>query len=115
MEVAGLQDTYHRDVQNTHDSGHDRYRREEFWTLSTTSMTQQEAEEAARLVRARFPDVFADAVDPRDWMTIHLDRSTVRMLRDAVAMFVSAGGDSGSMLEEFEEFLAIANAGEREG
>ncbi|MFE9689843.1 hypothetical protein [Micromonospora sp. NPDC005806] len=102
-------------MQNTHDFGHDRYRREEFWTLLTTAMTQQEAEEAARLVRERFPEVFADAVDPRDWMTLHLDRSTAEMLRDAVAMFVAVGGDAGGMLEEFEGFLAIANAGEREG
>ncbi|MFE9957194.1 hypothetical protein [Micromonospora sp. NPDC005299] len=100
---------------NTHDSGHDRFRPEEFWTLSTTSMSQQEAEEAARLIRERFPEVFVDAVDPRDWMTLHLDRWTAEMMRDAVAMFVSAGGDAGSMLEEFERFLAIANAGEQEG
>jgi len=78
-------------------------------------MTQQEAEEAAQLVRERFPEVFADAVDPRDWMTLHLDRSTAEMLRDAVAIFVSVGGDAGNMLEEFERFLAIANADEREG
>ncbi|MFG3702849.1 hypothetical protein ACGF5C_34070 [Micromonospora sp. NPDC047620] len=102
-------------MQNTHDSGHDRYRPEEFWTLSTTSMTQQEAEEAAQLIRERFPEVFANAVDPGDWMTLHLDRTTAEMLRDAVAMFVSAGGDAGNMLEEFERFLAIANAGDREG
>ncbi|MEV0431263.1 hypothetical protein [Micromonospora sp. NPDC050495] len=102
-------------MQNTDNSGHDRYRPEEFWTLSTTSMTQQEAEEAARLVQERFPEVFAHAVDPRDWMTLHLDRSTAEMLRDAVAMFVAVGGDAGAMLEEFEGFLAIANAGEREG
>ncbi len=102
-------------MQNAHDSGHDRYSPKWFWTLSTTSRTQQEADEAAQLVRKRFPEVFADAVDPRDWMTLHLDRSTAEMLRDAVAMFVSVGGDAGNMLEEFERFLAIANADEREG
>jgi hypothetical protein len=45
-------------------------------------------------------------------MTLHLDRSTAEMLRDAVAMFVLAGGDAGNMPEAFERFLAIANTGE---
>lgn len=78
-------------------------------------MTEQEAEEAALLIRKRFPEVFADAVDPRDWMTLHLDRSPAEMLRDAIAKFVAMGGDAGNMLEEFDGFLAIVSAGEREG
>jgi hypothetical protein len=39
-------------------------------------------------------------VDPRNWMTLHLDRSTAETLRDAVAMFVAVGGDAGALLEE---------------
>jgi hypothetical protein len=42
-----------------------RLRPEDSWTVSTTAMIQAEAERAASLIEGQFPEVFAQAVDPR--------------------------------------------------
>jgi hypothetical protein len=49
--------------------------------------------------------VYADPVNPRQVMTLHLDRWTAQTLRDALASFVESGACAGSMLEIFEEWL----------
>jgi hypothetical protein len=80
----------------------------DFWTVGTSAMTAQEAEEAARLIRERFPGVHAFAVDPRSTMTLGMDRWTAEMVREAVARLRAAGGDVGNVLEDFDEFLREA-------
>lgn len=86
----------------------DRRRPEEFWTVGTTAMTREEAEEAAQLIATRYVEVHAHAVDPRSFMTLGLDRWTAEMVRNAVARLDALGGDVGGVLELVDEFLAIA-------
>ena len=43
----------------------ERQRPENSWTVSTTAMTQAEAERAAELIEGKFSEVLAQAVDPR--------------------------------------------------
>ena len=81
---------------------------ENYWTVGTTAMTQEEAEQAADLISSRFAQVHADVVEPRYWLSLILDRSTVVVLRESVARFVANGGDAGDLLEDFDEWLAIA-------
>jgi hypothetical protein len=91
------------------DSNRDaRFRPENFWTLATTAMTRQEAEDAALLISERFEQVHAFAVDPRSSLTLGLDRFTAEMMREALVRLASAGGDIGNMLYDFDEFLAHA-------
>jgi len=73
-------------------------------------MTKTEAERAALLIQERFPDVHANACDPRAFRNLTLDRWTVEMIREAVARLAAACGDVGHLLEDFAEFIAYAHA-----
>ena len=94
---------------DTGNSEHDRHDDSTAWTLSTTSMTEAEATRAAATIRSMFPDVYADPVDPRFSMTLHLDRWTTQLVRDGVARLTAEGRDCGNMLEAFDEWLAHAD------
>lgn len=87
----------------------DRQRPENFWTVSTTAMTQTEAEQAAQLIEDRFPEVHAEVIDPRGFMSLALDRWTAEMIREGLVRLRAAGGDVSNMLEELDEFLAYAD------
>lgn len=87
----------------------ERQRPENFWTVSTTAMTQAEAERAAALIEEQFSEVFAQVVDPRSSLTLHLDRWTAEAVREALRRLVEAGGDVGNLLEDFDEFLVHAH------
>lgn len=91
-----------------HPISDDRQRPENFWTVGTTAMTEDEAEQAAALIEERFPEVDAFAVDPRAFLTLGLDRWTAEMLREAVGRLAGSGSDVGSMLEDLDEILARA-------
>jgi hypothetical protein len=77
-----------------------------WWTISVTAMSEAEAIAAAREIRERFPHVYADAVDPRFFMTTHTDRSTTQLLRDGLAALAAEGRDCGSMIEIIDSWLA---------
>jgi hypothetical protein len=79
-----------------------------YWTVTTMAMTEAEATGAANLIRDAYPEVYADPVNPRQFMTLFLDRWTAQALRDAIAMFTKSGADAGNMLEDFDDWLAIA-------
>ena len=86
----------------------DRIDESNYWTIATTAMTEAEATAVASLIRDAYPEVYADPVDPRAFRTLHLERWTAQARRDAIAMFTESGGDAGNMLENFDEWLAIA-------
>jgi hypothetical protein len=48
------------------------------------------------------------AVDPAEWMTMHIDSSTVRVLADAISHYPSGNDVATGMLEEFQEWLATS-------
>lgn len=86
----------------------ERQRPENSWTLTTTAMTQEEAHRAAASIEEQFSEVFAQAVDPRSFLTMHLDRWTAEAVREALRRLVKAGGDVGNLIEDFDEFLGFA-------
>jgi hypothetical protein len=75
------------------------------WTVSTTPMMKAEAEAAADWICSTFPQVHADSVDPALFLTMHMDRSTVTKLRAAAFQYLAEGGDAGSLLDDFDEWL----------
>jgi hypothetical protein len=87
----------------------ERQRPENSWTVSTTAMTQPEAEQAAALIEGQFSEVFVQAIDPRSFLTLHLDRWTAEAVREALRRLVAAGGDVGNLTQDFDEFLAHAH------
>jgi hypothetical protein len=86
----------------------DRDDRSAFWTISTTAMTEAEARGAASLIHQTYPGVFADPVDPRHSLTLHMGRSTVELLRDVVARFTESKAEAVGIVEIFDEWLAVA-------
>ena len=79
---------------------------EHHWTVWTTPMTEDEADQAAEWIAKTFPAVHAGVADPRSFLTIGMDRGTVELMRAAVALYVSEGGEVGAMLEIFDDWLA---------
>ena len=78
------------------------------WTVGTTDMTEEQASRTARWIEAEFDDVKASAVDPAFSYTMHLDRWTTELIRDALASLSKQGraGDAASMLEDIDDWLA---------
>lgn len=76
-----------------------------FWTVSTTEMTQEQAQTAVSLIERECPGVLANPVDPAGWFSLHLDRWTAELLRDALVSLARAGGDPGGLLEDVEDWL----------
>jgi hypothetical protein len=79
-----------------------------WWTISHSAMSEAEAVAIAREIRERYPHVYADAMDPATWLTLHIDRWTVHMLRDGVELLVARGRGSEAMLETFDDWLSQA-------
>jgi hypothetical protein len=79
-----------------------------WWTISNTAMSKAQALAAAQQIEERFPDVGALAVDPRRSLTLHMDRSTVELLREGLAELVAAGRDGSLMIEILDEWLEQA-------
>lgn len=72
-------------------------------------MSEAQAVVASREIQERFPDVDADALDPRQWMTLHMDRSTVEDLRDCLEARGRTGiEDRSFMIDAFAEWLEQA-------
>jgi hypothetical protein len=86
----------------------DRDNRSAFWTISTTAMTEAEARGAASLIHQAYPEVFAHPVDPRHSLTVHMGRSTVELLRAAVARFTESKAEAVGIVEIFDEWLSVA-------
>ena len=86
----------------------DRHDRSAFWTISTTAMTEAEARGAADMIHQTYPEVLTHPVDPRHALTLHIGRSTVEFLREAVARLTTSQPEAIGMVEIFDEWLAVA-------
>lgn len=75
------------------------------WTVSTTGMTEEQATRTAAWIEAEF-DVHASPVDPAFFYTMHLDRWTTELIRDALVSLSKQGADVTSMLEDADHWLA---------
>jgi hypothetical protein len=76
------------------------------WTLTTTEMTQAQAEQACSMIESTFPDVYANTSNPAGWFRLSFDRWTTEMLRDALIALKKQGGDVDGLLEDVEDWLA---------
>jgi hypothetical protein len=96
-------------VNDSHPREEHRQKLASEWTVTTTPMTQEQAEEAASLLDKRWPDVYVMASDPRAFLTLGLDRWSAEAVRAGLSMVVEAGGDVGVLLEELDDFLAYGH------
>jgi hypothetical protein len=71
------------------------------------TLTETEAASAANFIRDAYPEVSADPVNPRQVITLHLDRWTAQTFRDALGSFVESGACADSMLEIFDAWLSF--------
>lgn len=81
------------------------------WSVSIPGLTADGAQLVTDAVAARRPDVQVIQIDPRDFLSLQLDRATVKELIEALSSVTdlpSAGGFR-EILEEWLEF-----AGEEE-
>ena len=80
-------------------------RKPKFWTITTTEMTEEQAKSLADRISAEHPGVYADAVDPSAFFSLHLDRWTTELLRDALLALRARGGEPGGLLEDVSDWL----------
>jgi hypothetical protein len=73
------------------------------WGVDFPGLTQAGAAEVVRLVLGRHPELMADAVDPRDFLILHIDRATVSDLLGELAPDADTAGVRGfrELLEEW--------------
>lgn len=68
-------------------------------------MTQEQAAAAAAWLDREY-GLTGMVVDPNQWMTMHIDASTVRVLADATDGYPDGGDVATGMSEEFHAWLA---------
>jgi hypothetical protein len=81
---------------------------EYWWTISNTAMSEAEAIATARDIQERYPHVYAEAVDPTCWLTLHMDRWTVQTLRDGIELLAAQGREGLALLDTFDSWLSQA-------
>lgn len=85
---------------------------ERAWSLDVPGLTQDVADGLVSLLQAGH-GLDASAVDPKRWLTLHLDAPSVRSLRSALQVAVAASTDPGgvevaglqSLIEEFDQWI----------
>jgi hypothetical protein len=81
--------------------------RDHYWSVDIPGLT---ADSAALLAEAAIADGYpASTVDTRDFLTMHMDRGTVEILRDALTARPSGPGTQG-LLELLSDRLAAVDA-----
>jgi hypothetical protein len=60
------------------------------------------------MIHQTYPEVSTEPVDPLHALTFHIGRSTVELLREAVARFTAPQPEAVSMVEIFDKWLAVA-------
>lgn len=88
-----------------------------YWDLDIPGLDEVRAREFASLIEQADAGCQVIVSDPRNFLTLRLDRASVLALRDAVVTQLGDGDPSGSpaplrgLLEDFEEWLSDAPAG----
>ena len=86
---------------------------EDYWTLDVELASEDEAERAIELLKDALPTGHRVlyAVDPNQVLTWHLDRSSVEMIRAALASHADTGGEVAGLLATCDEWL-VAHPGD---
>jgi hypothetical protein len=81
--------------------------RDYYWSVDIPGLT---AEPAAMLADRAIADGYsASTVDPRDFLTLHMDHGTVEILRDALTAIPGRAG-SQALLDLLSDWLAAVDA-----
>ncbi|MFE3514448.1 hypothetical protein [Streptomyces sp. NPDC059166] len=75
-----------------------------YWSIDMPGLDEHRAAELAGLVRRSDAGIMATPVDPRFWLTLHLDRETVEVIREALAA-APATAVTAALVESFDEWL----------
>ncbi|MFB6520281.1 hypothetical protein [Streptomyces sp. NPDC056401] len=75
-----------------------------YWGIDIPGLRKGQAVEVAELIQQSDAEIVPTLVDPKLWLTLHLDRETVEVMRDAL---MSAGQTivTTSLIESFDEWL----------
>lgn len=76
------------------------------WAVSIPGLTADGAQFVTQTVTSQRPDVQVIQIDPREFLSLHLDRATIKDLVDALGSTDSSPGAAGfrEVLEEWIEF-----------
>ncbi|MET9592317.1 hypothetical protein ABZY45_15385 [Streptomyces sp. NPDC006516] len=75
-----------------------------YWSIDMPGLDERRAVELAGLVRQSGAGIEPTLVDPMLWLTLHLDRETVEVVRDALASAPTTAVTA-SLVESFDEWL----------
>jgi hypothetical protein len=82
---------------------------QQYWSLDVPGLTRSQAEELRAFVKDSGVSDFVTAVDPSEFLTLHLDRDTVRSLLQAVEYqrpTVAGRPDEAAVLEGLSDALS---------
>jgi hypothetical protein len=85
---------------------------DDYWAVDVPGMTEEQAEATVRWL-SREHGLTGIIADPAEWMSLHLDVSTVSVLADALARYPGGNGVAAGMLESFQEWLAATRPEDR--
>jgi hypothetical protein len=82
------------------------------WAVDDPGMTEEQAEATVHWLN-REHGLTGIIADPAEWMSLHLDVSTVSVLADALARYPSGSDVAAGMMENFHEWLAATRPEDR--
>jgi hypothetical protein len=79
-----------------------------YWSVDIPGLREEEARQLLQWASANRAGWFGNgtAVDPREWLTLNLDRESVQMLLDALRAAPNLAPGADAMAEDFADWLA---------
>ena len=83
-------------------------REDEYWAIDVPGLTEPEAARLVEVVKTEGLGHFgrAEALSPREWVTLHLDRASAQMVHDAL---LGRFGAEQGLTEELAIWLQASN------
>lgn len=75
-----------------------------YWGIDIPGLRERQAFDVANLIRQSDTGMVPSLVNPKLWLTLHLDRETVEAMRDAL-MSAERTIVTTSLIESFDEWL----------
>ncbi|MFD6890622.1 hypothetical protein [Streptomyces sp. NPDC059957] len=75
-----------------------------YWGIDMPGLRERQAFDVADLIRQSDADIVPTLVNPKLWLTLHLDRETVEAMRDAL-MSTEQTIVTASLTESLDEWL----------
>jgi hypothetical protein len=82
---------------------------EPYWSVDIPGMTRAQLQDLLAWLAEAHPSLHGIPADPKEVMTVHLDRDSVQVIRQALAGLSVSDAIAKGLIEVIDEWIAQAN------